>query len=140
MAINVKSITTVAAKWKTNASGAAAAYAAGAANPKQPWAATTAAAADTWSQAVAAAAANGSFANGVNNAGDAKWANGVTTLGQTRYPQGVNAAQAKYQAGEAPYLTALSQINLPARGVKGSNAARVQAVVDAMMATKKAQG
>lgn len=137
--IQVKDINTIATKWKTRASSASPDYVSGVQSPKRPWAATTAASANTWAQAVSTAAANGSFGKGVNAAGDAKWQAGATTLGAQRYPQGVNAGQPAYVTGEQPFLQTLANLNLPPRGVKGTNAARTDAVVQAMLATKAAQ-
>lgn len=140
MPIAVKDINTIATKWKNRASGAAPDYVSGVQAPKRPWAATTAASQNTWGQAVTQAAANGTFAKGVQAAGDATWQSGATTLGAQRYPQGISAGQPKYVSGEQPYLQTLANLTLPPRGVKGTNAARTDAVVQAMMATKQAQG
>lgn len=136
MAIAVKDINTIATKWKSRASGAAPDYVSGVQAPKRPWASTTAASQGTWGQAVTAAAANGTFAKGVQAAGDAKWQSGATSLGAQRYPQGIGAGMPAYVAGEQPYLTALQNLSLPPRGVKGTNSGRTDAVVQAMLATK----
>jgi hypothetical protein len=115
-----------AKKWSTRASGASGDYASGVANT-------------TKEQAVQAAAAQGRFAKGLQRAGTPAWKAGVATKGAQRYSQGVGVAAPNYQAGVAPYFTALGSLSLQPRGVKGTNMGRVQAVVDALMKTKAAQ-
>ena len=136
MAIQIKDAATVAAKWAKRAGAAGADYASGVQNPRTDQAAAAAAAAPGWAQAVADAATRDAFRKGVTAAGTAKWQAAASTIGAQRYPQGVNAGTANYAAKEAPYLSALSSLTLPPRGVKGSNNARVQAVVDALRKVK----
>lgn len=139
MAIQIKDAATVAAKWAKRASAAGADYTSGVNNPRTDQAQAAAAAAPVWAQAVADAATRGAFAKGVTKAGTAKWQQAAASIGAQRYPQGVNAGQSNYATAEAPYLSALSSLSLPPRGVKGTNNGRVQAVVDALRKVKLGQ-
>src|SRR5262249_33941187 len=124
MAIQLKDPNTIAAKWSKRASAAGADYTAGVNNPRLDQAPAGAAAAPVWAQAVADAASRDAFRKGVTAAGSTKWQSAAATIGAQRYPQGVTAGTAAYAAGEAPYLTALANLNLPPRGVKGTNVGR----------------
>jgi len=134
--MNIKTPTTAGAKWSTRASAASQDYASGVANTSTDQAAAAAAAAPVWAQAVQEAAANGRFAKNVLAAGTAKWKAGVAAVGSARFTQGVSNASGKYVSGVTPYFNALSSAQLPPRQVKGNNAARSQAVVTLLMATK----
>ena len=138
--MNVATPQAAAAKWVARSQAGAQTYGANVAASNVDWAGLTSGAQNTWSASVANAAANGYFASGVNDAGTAGWKAGVASKGVARYSPGVTAGQGKYTTKEAPYLTALQGLTLPARGVKGSNIGRVQAVDDLMQATKKSIG
>lgn len=132
MAIKIKDVGTLAQKFVKRAGAAGADYAAGVQNPKKDWQANTSASAPVWAQAVQTAAANGRFGAGVAKAGNAKWMANSAGKGAQRYPQGVGAAAGAWQAGVQPYIQALSTLDLPPRGVKGTNIQRVAAVNDAL--------
>lgn len=134
--MNVKDPTASAQKWSTRANGASTDYGNGVANTQADQAALAAAASNVWSQAVSEAAAKGTFAKNVLAAGTAKWKAGVKSLGVSRYGTGVQGATGKYQGGVAPYFAALQNLQLPPRQTKGNNAARSNAVVQALMAVK----
>lgn len=138
MAINVKDISTIQAKFAANAGAAGNAYKAGVASPKRPWAATTAASATAWSDGVQTAIQNGRFTKGVNAAGDSTWQTAASTTGAQRYPSGAQAAAPAYGAGEAPYLQVISGLTLPPRYPRGDtrNNDRVSAVTAALHAKK----
>lgn len=136
MAIQIKDAATVAAKWAKRASAAGADYTSGVNNPRTDQASAAAASAPVWAQAVADAATRDAYKKGVTAAGTVKWQTASATIGAQRYPQGVNAGQGNYATKEAPYLSALSSLTLPPRGVKGTNNGRVQAVVDALRKVK----
>lgn len=136
MAIQIKDAASVAAKWAKRASAAGADYASGVQNPRTDQASAAAAAAPVWAQAVADAATRDAFRKGVVAAGTPKWQAAASTIGAQRYPQGVTAGVSNYATKEGPYLQALASLTLPPRGVKGTNAARVQAVVDALRKVK----
>lgn len=141
MAIQIKSADAAAKKYATRGAAAGQDYANGVANPRQDWAQATSASAQTWGAGVQQAMSNGSFAKGVNAAGTAKWQRKATGVGVTRYGPGVQAAQADYQNGVAPYLQVLANLNLPPRNPKGDpgNIQRVAMIAQALR-TKKLQG
>lgn len=138
--MKVKALDQITAKWSTRAAAAGQAYQAGVQNPKNPWASSTAAAASNWATGVQNAVSNGTFAKGVQTAGDAKWQAGATTKGVTRYPQGVQAptATTNFSNGFGKYQQVLTSLQLPARLPKGDpgNMQRVQAVVTALRNAK----
>lgn len=134
--MQVKDVTASSAKWSTRANGASADYANGVQNTTADQAQLAANAAPVWAQAVAQAASDGRFAKNILAAGTAKWKAGVKNLGQARYGTGVQAAGGKYATGVAPFFAALSNTTLPPRQTKGNNAARSNAVVQVLMATK----
>jgi hypothetical protein len=142
MPINVKPLSTVVNNYVTRAGAAGAAYTAGVQAPRQPWAAATSAAATTWANGVSAAVTDGRFAKGVNNAGDATWSSGCINVGAARYPGGIAAGKNKYSAKISPYLTAISNLTLPARLPKGDpgNVQRVAAIDAALRALKLSLG
>ena len=134
MAIQIKDVGTLGAKFVARAQAAVADYKAGVASPRRSQSQAAIAAKDTWAQGVQAAAANNSFAKGLNKAGDAKWQTNATNKGGVRYGPGVAAAQNDWQTGVAPYLQTIANLTLPPRGVRGSpqNIQRVAAVADAL--------
>lgn len=134
----VKDVASSAAKWSQRAAAAQGAYTAGVQASGKDQAALAAAAEPLWAQAVATAASNKRFSAGLMHATTAAWKAGVAAVGGARYSQGVGAAQNKYQAKVQKFFAALGSVTLPARGPKGSNGARVDAVVNALMAAKKA--
>lgn len=133
----VKDAGASAAKWSQRAAQAQGAYTSGVSGTQKDQAALAAAAEPLWASAVANAASNHRFSHGLAAAGTAAWKAGVAAVGGARYSQGVGAAQGKYQSKVAKFFSALSSVTLPARGPKGSNGARVDAVVNALMAAKK---
>jgi len=139
MPIAMKDPGTVAAKWSKRAQAAGADYSSGVTSTTKDQAALAAAAAPLWASATADAASRNAFAKGVTAAGTAKWQARASSLGTQRYPSGVAASSAAYQSGVAPYFTAISSVTLPPRGMKGTNAARNQAVVDALRKVKFGQ-
>jgi hypothetical protein len=137
MAITVKDPNVASAKWSTRAGAAASDYANGVANSQKDQAGDAAAAAPLWAASVQAAAANGTFAKHVLAAGTGKWKAGVASKGAQRYPQGVSTAKAAYATAVQPYFSAIANLTLPPRNVKGNNMARVQAVTDALIKTRQ---
>jgi hypothetical protein len=134
MAIQLKDVGTYASKYVARAQAATPDYKAGVQSPRRSQSQAAIAAAPTWAQAVQDAASRGSFAKGLNKSGDAKWQANALNKGGARYGSGVAAAQNDWATGVQPYLQTLSNLTLPARGVRGSpqNIARVQAVADAL--------
>lgn len=136
--MNIKGADVIAKKYATRGGAAAQDYSDGVKNPRQPWASSTTAAAATYAAGVQQSIANGSFVKGVNNAGDEKWSRKATTVGAQRYGPGVQAAQADYSKGVAPYLQVLSSLTLSPRGPKGDpgNIQRVNQIAQALRAKK----
>lgn len=134
----VKDAGASATKWSARAAAASGAYTSGVSSTQKDQAALAAAAEPLWASNTALAASNHSFSKGLNKAGTGAWKAGVAAVGGQRYSQGVGAATNKYQSNVAKYFAALSSVTLPARGPKGSNSARIDAVVNALMAAKKA--
>lgn len=139
--VTVRPVGEAAQKFARAAPAAAGDYATRAKAAAAEYASNASAAAGTYRAAVSQGDIEARFRSGVTKAGAAKFARGVEQKGQARYGPGVQAAQADYQAGVQPYFEALSAVNLPARGPKGSpqNLARVQPVVQAMLAAKARQ-
>ncbi len=137
----IRDVGAIASKWAKVTPERTADYEAGVQSPRKDWARAAGAAADAWKGGVQAAIANNSFSKGVAKAGSAAWQEGATTKGVSRWGQGVGLAQDKYQTGFAPYVESIKRLTLPPRFARRDprNLARVQAVVEAMVATKKAQ-
>lgn len=129
-----------ASKWSARAASAQGTYTAGVAATTKDQAELAAASENLWASNVAAAASAKRFSTRLRKAGTPAWKAGVAAVGGQRYAQGVGAAQTKYQNGVQPFLAALQSVTLPARGPKGSNGARIDAVVNALMAAKKQAG
>ncbi len=141
MAINIKPIDVIAAKFVKRASAAGGDYKDGVMNPRRPQVESAIAAQDAWAAGVQAAVTDKRFAKGLTRAGNAKWQDRASNVGAQRYPQGVQAAQPAFTAHFAPYLAALAALNLPQRYPRGDprNNDRVNAVTTALHA-KKMQG
>lgn len=127
-------------KWASRSAAAAPDYKSGVANPRRSWAQSTADAQDAYVAGVTEAASRGSFAAGVQAAGDSKWQRKSQTVGAQRFASGVQAAQQDYETGFAPYKQVIENVVLPPKGPKGSpgNYARSQAVGEALRAAKVA--
>lgn len=138
MPIAVKDAAASAAKFAQRAQAAAPDYAKGVQGAGQKWQTNAAAANDAYVAGVTAAANAGRFAKGVNNAGPAKYATNASGKGAQRYPQGVATAAPAWQAGTAPFLTTIANLNLPPRRPKGdpANYQRSQMVGDALRKAK----
>jgi hypothetical protein len=138
MAINIKPVASIVAKYVQNAGAAGQSYKDGVNNPKQDWATATGAADQTWASGVQAAVGNGSFKKGVTAAGSQKWQSRANTVGALRYPQGIQAGQQNYQTKITNVLNVLQGLNLPPRFPKGDpgNINRVAAVDTALRQAK----
>lgn len=138
MAIKVKDASAAAAKFVANAGVAQNAYTQGVTAAGPAWQANTAAASDTWSQGVQQAAQTGRFAAGINSGAQQKYTARATTVGPQRYSAGVATAGPAWQAGTAPYLQTIANLNLPPRQPKGSPANNQRsAMVAAALRAKK---
>ena len=138
----IRTVDLIASKWATVTPQRSADYEAGVRAPKTDWARATTAAVDAWKAGVTAAIAAGSFAKGVARAGSAAWAEGAITKGVARWGPGVALAQDKYQTAFAPFREAIARVTLPPRFARRDprNLLRVNAIVDALVKAKAAQG
>lgn len=132
----------IAAKWARVTPLRAPDYEAGVRSPRTDWAQATGAATEAWKSGVQAAIAAGSWSKGVSRAGTAKWQQGALEKGVPRWGQGVAVAEGDYQAAIGPYVDAIKSVTLPPRYARRDprNMARVQAIVDALVAKKKSLG
>src|SRR5258708_33078057 len=121
MPIQIKDVGTLATKFVNRAVNAVADYKAGVMAPKQSQSAAAIAAAHTWQSAVSSSAALGRFTSGLRAAGDAGWQAGASTKGAAHYPDGIRGAQQKWATNVAPFLAAISSLNLPPKGIRGSD-------------------
>lgn len=128
LGLTVKATSDAAAKFVSRAAAAAPDYGKAVGTAGQHWLDQTTAADGNWAAGVNAAATAGRFKSGVVKKGSTKYQTNASTLGAQRYGPGVQNAQNAYAAGVDPYLQLLKGLNLPARGPKGQNAARANAV------------
>jgi hypothetical protein len=135
MAIKVKDAGAVAAKWKTRASAASSDYTAGVQGAASDWEAKSAASEDVYKQAVVEAASKGRYGAGVRGS-SAKYVKNATTLGPQRFQSGVANAQDAMAGAIAPVLQTIANLNLPPRGVKGTNQERSNIVATALRKMK----
>jgi hypothetical protein len=138
MAIQIKDVGTLSAKFMNRAVNAVADYKAGVATPKASQSAMAIAAIPLWQQSVSSPAAAARMAHGLRAAGDAGWQAGAQGKGADRYPGGIRAAQQKWATNVAPFLAAIGSLTLPPKGIRGSDAniSRVSAVATALHALK----
>jgi len=136
---NIKPIQQSADKWSNRSAGAAGDFAQGVNNPRTPWAAASQAAEGNYNSGVTAAMVKKRYGIGVGKAGDAAWKKGATGKGPGRYVEGVTLDKDNWPKGFAPYQAAISGINLPPRGMKGSpqNIQRVSAIATALRAVRE---
>lgn len=138
----IKDTAAIARKWASVTPLRSADYEEGVKNPTKDWARETAAAADSYKAGVQAAITEGRFAKGVTRAGSEKWQQNAATKGVQRWGPGVAGAERTYAEGFEPYRQAISGLTLPPRFARQDprNLERVKAVVNAMIAAKKARG
>lgn len=140
--MDVKDISTIAAKFAARAAVAGPDYERGATNPRRPWAQATLAAEANYKAGVTAAAAAGRFGKGVAKAGDSKFLRGIKEKGVARFPAGVAAATGDFAAGFEPFRAALQSTTLSPRRPRRDpgNMVRVAEVCKAMIACAVGQG
>lgn len=127
-AIRIKDTGSLARKFVTRAGAATKDYEEGVKAAGADWEKGARDGADNYRTAVTQAAAEGRFERGVAAAGSAKFVNRASTLGAQRFGPGVQAAEAEWAKGAAPYLDALKGMELPPRRPRGQNAERANAV------------
>lgn len=118
----VPNISDVAPKWQRRSSSAGPEYEVGIRNPRADWSQQSTAAKAAWQQGVTQAASRDAYAKGISAAGTQKWQEKAIAKGPARFAQGVTVGEADYQKAFAPYLEAISRVDLPARGPAGSEA------------------
>lgn len=130
-----KDVGAIATKFATRAAAASGDYKTGVSNAGGAWEQATSAAEPNYDAGVQQAIAQKKFGRGVQGKGG-KYQTNAVNLGASRYTTGVQNAQSAYQAGMAPVLQVLSAIQLPPKGVRGSqqNQARSNAVATALAA------
>lgn len=130
-----KDIGAIATKFSTRAQAAAGDYKTGVQNAGGTWEQNTAAAETNYETGVQQSIASKKFSKGVSGKGGKYQANAVA-LGSNRYGPGVANAQSAYQAGMTGVLQVLQGVQLPPKGVRGSqqNMARSNAVATALAA------
>lgn len=138
MAIAIKDVGTLQAKYLARGSGAVNDYKAGINAPKASQSASAIAAAPRWQQAVADPNALKRFTTNLQKAGDTGWAQGALTKGANNYPSGISRGAPKWGANVAPYLQVISGLTLSPKGIRGSSAniQRVADVANALHAKK----
>jgi hypothetical protein len=111
----------VSGKWVRRAQGATQDYTDGAASTTKSQSAAAVAARPLWTQAMNAPATADRWAKGLARSGDEGWRAGVREKGGPRYGQGVATGEAKYGARIGKILSAIGAIEIPARGLAGSD-------------------
>ncbi|MBA7545759.1 hypothetical protein ES705_38135 [subsurface metagenome] len=140
MAIKVKEVGASTTKWSENAARAAAEFATNAEAAAELWSGNTQRAADSFHQAITAPNMKERFRRGVARAGAAKFARKIRDVGADRFAGGVDAAVTDYNAGAAPYFSAIAALTLDPRRPRGdpANYRRVEQIGKALNAKRLA--
>jgi hypothetical protein len=133
MAIKIKPVAAIAAKWAEVTPGRSAYYEAGASVAGADWEKNATAAAANYKAAISAGNIGQMFAGGIKRAGSAKYERKVKDVGAARFGQGITAAVTDFQSGFDPFVSTIASLTLPARAPRGS-AANIQRVT--MVATE----
>lgn len=138
----IRALDVIAKKWAVVTPQRVGDYEAGVRAPRADWSRETVAAEPSWVAGVQAAISTKAFAKGVAKAGTPSWQKGALEKGTQRWGPGVQIGEADYSKGFAPYRQAISAVTLPPRYARRDprNLARVNAIVDALVKTKAAQG
>ena len=138
---DIKSLDKVSTKWSEVTPQRAGEYQSGVSTPRRSWSQATTDAAENYNAGVSDAMSRGSFAKGVQAAGDEKWRKGALEKGVSRWPQGVRLGKSNYSQGFAPYHAAISGLTLSPRGPKGDprNYDRVREIGEKLHETKVGQ-
>ncbi len=142
MAIKIKDIGAIAAKFVKNAGNAVTEYKSGVMDPRRPQNASAIAAEGTWATAVSDPQAKVNLDAGLRRAGESKWQTNASGKGADRYPGGVRDALDAFVTGFGPFASKIASLTLPARGLRRSaqNIDRVRAVDEAMASVKLGKG
>ena len=136
----IKSLDKIASKFVRVASGSAESYREGVSNPRVSWSAAARAAEPNYDQGVTAAIGRKAYGKGVTKAGDQKQLLAAAGKGATRFGPGAAEAGPAYQAGFAPYHSAIGALILPPRRARRdpSNLQRVTAIATRLGQVKEA--
>jgi len=136
----IKSLDRIAAKYGSVTPQRSAEYQDGVNNPRRSWSSGAVAQEAAYKEGVTAAANAGRFGKGVRAAGDSKWQKGALEKGVQRWPAGVQLGQDAYQAGFAPYASAIGSVTLSPRYKRRDprNLQRVADVANALGRVKEA--
>lgn len=139
---NIKSLTNSSDKWTRRAAVAGPDYESGVRSPRRDWAEAALAAENNYKAGVVSAAQAGKFGRGVKAAGTARWQESALAKGPNRFSEGVILSKDRWEKGFAPSHEAITRLNLPPRGPKGSpqNLQRVTAVAQALRAVAERKG
>ena len=140
--MHVKPLERVVENWVDVASRRGPAYSEGVQAPRRDWQQAAEAAKTNWADGVQEAITRDAYARGVRRAGTTRWQNMAQAKGVSRYPEGVRLSVDYYRTGWQPYHQTLERTTLPPRYPRRDprNLERVRAVVEALIATKTAQG
>jgi len=116
----IKDLSQISSNFSGSSSRASNNYRDGVENPGASWKAATSAAEENWERGVNEAVAESRFARGVSRSSDEEWQRGAIEKGTQRIGPGIQRAREAHERGFAPYHAAISQLNLPKRGIKGS--------------------
>jgi hypothetical protein len=138
MAIAIKDVGTLQAKYLSRGQGAVNDYKAGINTPKKSQSAEAIAAAPRWQQAVADPNAQKRYVAHLQKSGDAGWQAGALTKGANNYPSGIQRGAPKWGTNVQPFLATISGLTLSPKGIRGSSAniQRVADVANALHAKK----
>lgn len=138
MALGIKSMDRIVAKWTTQSASATNQYEQGVKSPSRDWGEACASAEATYAAGVQAAIARQAYSINAAKAGTATWQKGALTKGVARWAAGIAISTDKYKAGFAPYREVIANLTLPARLEKGNaaNIERVRIVAQALHAKK----
>lgn len=128
-----------AKKFVARAQAASADYQAGVQGAGQRWQQGAEASEEAWAEGTRQAISEGRFRRGVARSGAQKYQDNAVRLGPERFRTGVANAEAAYNRGVAPFVSAMSGATLSPRGARGSaqNARRVQEQMDLMRKTRR---
>lgn len=137
----VRSAVESAKKFVKRAGEAVADYQGGVMNAGPRWQAGAEAADDAWKTGTQEAIAEGRFKKGVVKAGGQKYQNNAVKLGPERFRTGVANAEAAYNQGVAPYISAMQGFDYGPSGARGStiNRDRISRHFDLMRKTRREQ-
>lgn len=118
--VAMKPLSDSSEKWTRRASGAVGDLIKGVQNPKKSWKAESKLAAANYKASVTAAANEGRYDRGIDRSSDDNWQSMTEAKALSRYGEGVNLGQGSWERGYSPYQEAISRVQLPARGTRGS--------------------